>query len=678
MDMDMDMDMGAGDSSSNVPLSAVGVDFSNSTQAADFLANLLNDDELKVIGNDYASYFWYGVVIIIGLATLSNFLQWLTLQLRLRAAARRRNHPARPQSALSRWLATATAISREISYPQITPTARLLWFKCPPFGTILILLCYLAFVLALEFINNDVQGAQYWQALGVRAGWLSVAQMPLLILLINKNNVIGVLTGASYERLNVLHRWSSRIMLLMAILHFGYQSYGWQQYPGLMQLEWATDDCPPTGIAAFAILLWMNLSTLAPLRYWSYEFFVVQHIITFFGFVIAVVYHLPSTALGSRVYIFIPIAFYLVDRIIRSGFYAWTNVRRSRATMVQLTGSVTKITLTNKAIKTWRAGSHVLLSVPRFGLMQSHPATILSSPQSHGGALVFLLKSHKGFTLRIMQGANSSETALLPHSKEEADSEQNAQITNTQHIALLDGPYGGSQSDMAAFDSVCLLAGSTGVTFTLSLLQDLADRASSCGKRLPIRTVHFVWCVRGSEQTTWVGSEIEEAYRKLEAAGINVRVSVHVTCAEQFTELGNEPKECGCACDKSQGPCCCVLVDEDDEGVDGNAIRPAEGEKKGALIKEVSAQSSSADQPLISGRRMPVLPCGTFYSGRPDLRGTISSLLDGAEGESGVAVCGPIGLSSEVRNTVARLSDERAVHKGTGAQGVYLHCESFS
>lgn len=299
--MDMDMDMGSGDTSSNVALSSAGVDFSNLTQASDFLADLLNDDELKVIGNNYAKSFWYGVVVVIGLATLCNFLQWLTLQLRLRAAAHRRQYPARPQRLLSRWFATATAISREVSYPQITPTTRLLWFKVPPFGTIILLLCYLAFALALEFIDNDVHGAQYWQALGVRAGWLSVAQMPLLILLINKNNVIGALTGASYERLNVLHRWSSRIMLLLTILHFGYQSYGWSQYPGLMQLEWATDSCPITGIAAFAILLWMNLSTLAPVRYWSYEFFVVQHILTFFGFVIAVVYHLPSTALGSRV-----------------------------------------------------------------------------------------------------------------------------------------------------------------------------------------------------------------------------------------------------------------------------------------------------------------------------------------------------------------------------------------
>ena len=91
-------------------------------------------------------------------------------------------------------------------------------------GTVILIVAHVAFVLALEFSNNNVAGAQFWQARGVRAGWLAVAQMPLLILLVGKSNIVGLLTGVSYERLNVLHRWTSRIMLFMAILHFGYQS----------------------------------------------------------------------------------------------------------------------------------------------------------------------------------------------------------------------------------------------------------------------------------------------------------------------------------------------------------------------------------------------------------------------------------------------------------------------
>jgi hypothetical protein len=47
------------------------------------------------------------------------------------------------------------------------------------------------------------------------------------------------------------------------------------------------------GFAAWSILLWINISTLAPFRNWHYEFFVIQHLITFFGFIIAIMIHIP-------------------------------------------------------------------------------------------------------------------------------------------------------------------------------------------------------------------------------------------------------------------------------------------------------------------------------------------------------------------------------------------------
>jgi hypothetical protein len=67
----------------------------------------------------------------------------------------------------------------------------------------------------------------------------------------------------------------------------------------------------------------------------------------------------------------------------------------------------------------------------------------------------------------------------------------------------------------------------------------------------------------------------------------------------------------------------------------------------------------------------------TIVSGRPMPRTIIRKVLEKAEGESAVVVCGPRGLADDVRRSVVSLSDERAVHKGTGAQGIYLHVENF-
>jgi len=80
---------------------------------------------------------------------------------------------------------------------------------------------------------------------------------------------------------------------------------------------------------------------------------------------------------------------------------------------------------------------------------------------------------------------------------------------------------------------------------------------------------------------------------------------------------------------------------------------------------------------LSEGTKSTILPCATFHSGRPDLYNLLWDILEQAEGETEVGVCGPLGLSADVRRTVVRYSDERRVHKGTGARGVYLHAKCF-
>ena len=68
-----------------------------------------------------------------------------------------------------------------------------------------------------------------------------VTPAPFSILLVGKDNLIGLVTCVSYKRLIVLHWWASRV-LLPATLHLDYQNYGWSLY-GLVHMEWSTDSC---------------------------------------------------------------------------------------------------------------------------------------------------------------------------------------------------------------------------------------------------------------------------------------------------------------------------------------------------------------------------------------------------------------------------------------------------
>jgi ferric-chelate reductase len=574
------------------------------------------------------------------------------------------------------------AICREATYPQYSPLRTYSWLKIPPFGILILLFAYLAFIMAIEFHDNNIPGAQHYTSLGVRASWLAVAQIPLLLLLSGKANLIGALVGVSYERLNVLHRWVSRAILLLITLHFGYQSYGWNQY-GLMQLEWTTDTCPRTGIAAYVLLLWLNISSLAPFRNRFYEIFVVQHILSFVAFVYLVMAHLPSTALYSRTWVYVGIGIYFLDRLIRTIRYAYHNIRPARASLIALDGGVTKIRIQAKQIKSWTPGSHVLLAIPCLGFGQSHPATIASAPSSHNGDLVLILMGHKGFTQRIHRTASRCDASPSPESKKEESSQISISSDQT-YLAMVGGPYGGSHSDPAAFDTVLMISGSTGITFTLSNLLSLAHRVQS--SRLPLRRIEFVWVVKQVCWTSWVTEELTSAVQDLKANGIEVKVTIHATCDDSFTGLSDQNAKSGCACDLSLGPCCCETEIQAAPPLEGEELQDSSDEitelkSRGSLSirkeKEVTTTTTALGKTSSTFSNLEILPFAAFASGRPDMLDMVWNLAEQAEGEMAVLACGPLGLSTGIRSCVARVSDERAVHRGTGAEGIYLHVESF-
>ena len=79
--MDMPMDNGSS-SMTLTPLNDSGVDFSNFTQAYNFQQEILDDTILQVIANEYATDFWYGIVVVIGIATIFNMTHKVLLWIR--------------------------------------------------------------------------------------------------------------------------------------------------------------------------------------------------------------------------------------------------------------------------------------------------------------------------------------------------------------------------------------------------------------------------------------------------------------------------------------------------------------------------------------------------------------------------------------------------------------------
>lgn len=384
------------------------------------------------------------------------------------------------------------------------------------------------------------------------------------------------------------------------------------------------------GIKAYAFLVWINLSTLAPLRNRFYELFVIQHIMSFICFITFIMLHLPSTALYTRVYIWIPIGLYILDRLLRSARYTWNNIRPGRATLLRLHGDATKITVKSRQLKKWTPGSFILLSIPRFGLMQSHPMTIASTPSSANGDLVFILRAHHGFTSRIHHAAAPN---AIP-----------SESTPQTNLALIGGPYGGTHLDFASFRTVVLIAGSTGITFILPILIDLAFRAQT--STLPLRELVFLWAVKTAGCVSWVGDDLKIASETLRNVGIELSIKVFVTADTSFVE---EPRT------EKQPPTVSQSLEDiqvADSAADQSSKASATTDEKAAAL-EYKVKSEVA----------------ILRAGRPEIQTLIAEAQERAGTEIGVAVCGPLGMTCATRQAVAGL--ER------GDRGIYLHAESF-
>ncbi|KAL8808512.1 MAG: hypothetical protein Q9182_000063 [Xanthomendoza sp. 2 TL-2023] len=640
-------------------------------------------------------------------------------------------------------------MAREIISATFTvPLSKRLRWTSPTLGRTSTVLAELVLVLVLCFYKLNPNDQWQWEDIGYRTGYIATAQLPLIVLLAGKRNIIAFFTGTSYERLNWLHRWVARILFLNVTIHMGFWFVGWARYD-YIKVKLTTDPITQRGFAAWCLLLWIVLSSLAPARRWNYEFFVIQHIITFVGFFAAVYLHLPTEV---KVWVWLSLGFFLLDRLLRALVILLINVslwnRRARASKVvgswgafeSLNGGTTKITVENPPFH-WKAGQHVFLSCHGLAPLQAHPFTIASIPADK--KLIFLVKSKSGSTKQFLRHAENMQGP--PSTSEDVRRRH-------KRTVILEGPYGRIRP-LQQFDSVFLIAGSSGATFTVPLMRDVVSNwmeqapgrggasSTSAFKYMGVvtRYIRFLWVIKSRSQYPWFASQLETVKADVQGmkdAGYDVEVemSIYITCDESLggndqiaerrtsvdpvcslleqVESTQSPRleiekgaidlvsvssvasnsdnqdglvnSCG-----PNGTCCCMQT-IDDEGraiesgrqchcqcstdeiqtVKAQTVPTRRSDSKEEDLSEVNTDKKEIDLP-VDHSAIPIL------SGRPLPRKLICEMLEQALGESAVVVCGPQGLIDDVRWSVVVLSDERAVHKGTGAQGIYLHAESF-
>lgn len=587
---------------------------------------------------------WYGIAGSVGMLTLGRAISWY--QSRKRQSLHRQGYrtvPSRPDGALSESYAALVATFRELSYPQpIWFSGRFSkYFSPPPLGRCLLLAFYWIVILTMLWSNailhkDDAMYAYKWEKVGFRAAWVSVTQIPFVYLLSCKFNPISLLTGISYERFNWLHRWAARTVFLTVIVHWSFFFREWW-LGNYVKLEFEMMPMVKYGFGAWSVIGWMILSGFGYVRAHCYELFVLQHIAAAATLLWLIFMHVPVYA---RYNVWMSVAFLVFDwgsRIVW-GVLRNTHVlgKLSQKTpgyssfSEALPGDMVRLTLDDVDF-TWRAGQHIQVCIPSLRPFEQHPFSIANTSDTdvtgEGRPLTLLIKARSGLSRSLYKAAQKDAT------------------TGRRRRVLLHGPLG-MPPDLLHYETVVLIACSTGASFVVPMLQELVAKRG-CVHRLSLH-----WIIRSSEHQVWFARELQAAIETARHAHLQLQITVHITQTER---TGSESDQDFTPADVKPGP---ITVSE--HSISGSSSASTTSSEKAALFSEPSHAGIV-----------------TQHGSRPSVESMIRPAVEAAVGETAVVTCGGMAITAQARTFVAALSDERAVHKGTGAQGIYLFTETY-
>jgi NAD(P)H-flavin reductase len=611
-----------------------------------------------------AQDFWYIIAASVALLTATRFISWY--QSRRRQAAYVAGHqavPSRPRSYLAQVWATATATLRELAYPQpIVFTGRFSkFFTPPPIGRCIVLGVYWIVILTMLWSNTILTkgSSEYvykWEKVGYRAAWVSVTQLPFIYLLSSKFNPVSILTGISYERLNWLHRWTARTIFLTLIVHWTFFFQEWVE-ADFVKLQLKMMPMVKYGFGAWAVITWMVLSGFGFFRAASYEIFVAQHIVAAAALLWLVFIHIPVYAQYN---VWMCVSFLAFDwgcrtihALLRNTHLLGMSLKApgySASTEV-LPGNMVRLTLHDVDF-VWKAGQHVYLSVPTLRPFEVHPFTVANIPTADDTSgerkLTLLIKAHGGFSRSLLKAAV-----------------RDAQTARRRRVFLL-GPWG-IPPDILHYETVVLIACASGASFIVPLLQNLVSK-QGC-----VQNTHLHWIVRSRASIACFDEELRALTTAARSSHMHLQITIHIT--QDSSSSSSSDSDLSPPGSSSNPPTPVPTTELSRSSTSSTSRTTSLNNPSSSSSSNENEKSHLASQTHEKEHHSQTM--SLLLSSRPTVESMIRSPVEAAVGETAVITCGGAEITAQARTFVSKLSDERAVHKGTGAQGIYLWAETY-
>ncbi|KAI0091940.1 ferric reductase NAD binding domain-containing protein [Irpex rosettiformis] len=478
---------------------------------------------------------------------------------------------------------------------------------------------YIAIMLVLCFIDTEDLNKFFWED---RAAHLASCQLPLIVALAGKNNILSFFTGVSHEKLNILHRASARTCLVFIWIHALTRAAA-----GLPQKFDFTHGWMRWGAVGLVALTLTTILSVRPIRHIAFEFFLISHIILVGLFFIGGYLHAREVEFGD--YIWPALVIWGFDRVLRCLRLLWNNRFRAsgdhhecKATIELLSDDTVRLTLRRRF--NWRPGQHAYVVLPTVSTLptEAHPFTIASIPNKLDGTeaafgeekdVTFIIRGREGFTGKLREHAKSDKTATVP--------------------AFIDGPYG-CPPDLTRYSTSILVAGGSGVSYTLPLLLDIVSKARAGNSA--VHRVIFVWSVRDADHIKWISKVLTEALLAAQSTALHVEARLYITGPSAPVFESREPT------------------------FDG----------------DITESSSPADPSSEKDVELPLYHALQITHGRPSIKKILEEGISSAQGPVSVDVAGPSGLSRSVAKTLAsNLTSPLSMLRGTPS--VTLHTETF-
>ncbi|KAK6515832.1 hypothetical protein TWF281_004423 [Arthrobotrys megalospora] len=363
------------------------------------------------------------------------------------------------------------------------------WFGLPTRAHTVIVICYIIMNIWVCLFSSKPT-LQLIQ-LARKAGWFSVVNGTLLVFLAMKNTPLSYLTGMSYEKLNVFHRWVAITALIQGGVHTIAVAVGLSR---LIPSQVGFLLVPANVWGIITLALWMIiLASFYLLKVIRYEVFYVMHLILFpLTFIACILHNRHSYGPIGAAFIL-----YFIDRAVRYNRIFWHNRYSDKLkAKVQLTQDGMTIVKVPRGNLMWRPGTHAFLCMPGIRYFESHPFTIASvgdDIDTEGGkkTVDFIIKPEDGFTK-----AMNWEARKLAENKGQETRELRA---------ILDGPYG-ALPNFNKYDNLLLYASGSGITFILPI-------ALSAVRKARVRHLEFIWSTKKSMSYENIRPQLEELAR---------------------------------------------------------------------------------------------------------------------------------------------------------------------